>query len=342
MTSFITWRASDVEKAIFNLLKQMLPNTKLQDLEKKPNSEIREIKPPRDGIAYVGEYLMEMAMTGIPGMLGSSDKIKIEQYWNKDGNCIGFMFQGKKYMFAKEKLPERGQEISSQGQNNKLNVSLDSDLVRAMTRAIGENNNMEIYGTEILVIEPAIDGVAFVQKARGVAALARKGSTVVEKSVWFDAVRLYDAKGTFLGMQVTDDNLFNEYKVANSGLVKADAKTMEMINNANKKLEAVRDVNGSIVGLDLTALSKKQQFERGQTQITERMTPNIPENSELAKYLEQYPDATVSVEKRPYGNYLTYLPKDKYPNVLPQQRYKSWSWGGKAQTGVVRDFQKEM
>ena len=110
MTSFITWRASDVEKAIFNLLKQMLPNTKLQDFEKKPNSEIREIKPPRDGIAYVCEYLMEMAMTGIPGMLSSSDKIKIEQYWNKDGNCIGFMFQGQQYMFDKEKLPEQARD----------------------------------------------------------------------------------------------------------------------------------------------------------------------------------------------------------------------------------------
>lgn len=115
MTSFITWRAGDVEKAIFNLLKQMLPNTKLQDFEKKPNSEIREIKPPRDGIAYVGEYLMEMAMTGIPGMLSSSDKIKIEQYWNKDGNCIGFVFQGQQYMFDKEKLPEHGRDTVAQG-----------------------------------------------------------------------------------------------------------------------------------------------------------------------------------------------------------------------------------
>lgn len=186
MTSFITWRAIDVEKAIFNLLKQMLPNTKLQDFEKKPNSEIREIKPPRDGIAYVGEYLMEI----IPGR----DKIKIEQYWNKDGNCIGFMFQGKKYIFDKEKLPEHGADTIVQG------------------------------------------------------------------------------------------------------------------------------------------------FIAGQSRILAK----VPENSELAKYLEQYPDATVSVEKRPYGNYLTYLPKNKYPNVLPQQRYKSWSWDGKAQTGVVRDFQKEM
>lgn len=422
MTSFITWRAGDVEKAIFNLLKQMLPNTKLQDFEKKPNSEIREIKPPRDGIAYVGEYLMEMAMTGIPGMVRSSDKIKIEQYWNKDGNCIGFMFQGKKYIFDKEKLPERdrelggqmtvndswaervvsyltgflpkrkletfrknyskedviehnppfngiayscayrchtmvtkpisngrgeakssyadivqywdkdgncigfmfqgqkymfdkeklpeqGQEKNTQSQDNKVNVSLDSDLVRAMTRAVGENNNMEIYGTEVLAIEPAIDGVAFAQKARGVAALARQGSSVVEKSVWFDAVRLYDAKGAFLGMQVTDDKLFNEYDVSNSGLLKADAKTMEMIKNANKKLEAVRDANGSIIGLDLTALSKKQQFERGQVLLT---TTKIPENSDMARFVAEHPGVKVTHRVTTAGK-LVYSVVDKWP-----------------------------
>lgn len=327
-------------------LTRVLPKRKLETFRKSYSKEnVIEHNPPFNGIAYSCAYRCHTLVTK-PTPNGRSEAksshADIVQYWDKDGNCIGFMFQSQQYMFDMEKLPERGQETNAQSQVNKTDVPLESDLVRAMTRAIGENNNMEIYGTEVLVIEPAIDGVAFVQKARGVAALARKGSTVVEKSVWFDVVRLYDAKGAFLGMQVTDDNLFNQYKVANSGLVKADAKTMEMIKNANKKLEAVRDVNGSIVGLDLTALSKKQQFERGQTQITERVTPNIPENSELAKYLEQYPDATVSVEKRPYGNYLTYLPKDKHPNVLPQQRYKSWSWDGKAQTGFVRDFQKEM
>lgn len=339
MTSFITWRASDVEKAIFNLLKQMLPNTKLQDFEKKPNSEIREIKPPRDGIAYVGEYLMEMAMTGIPGMLGSSDKIKIEQYWNKDGNCIGFMFQGKKYMFDKEKLPERGQEISSQGQNNKLNVSLDSDLVRAMTRAVGENNNMEIYGTEVLVIEPAIDGVAFVQKARGVAALARNGSDIVEKSVWFDAVRLYDVKGAFLGMQVTDESLFNEYNVANSGLVKASDMTTKMVKKANKKLEAVRDANGNIIELNLIAMSKKQQFERGQTLIVDQVAPKVPENSELARYLQEFPDAML---KQGPGGWYTELLAEDHPDLkFSFQRIRMWNKDG--QPGpVIKGKQKEM
>ena len=335
MTSFITWRASNVEKAIFNLLKQMLPNTKLQDFEKKPNSEIREIKPPRDGIAYVCEYLLDMR--GVHLGLSSGD-IKIEQYWNKDGNCIGFNFQGQEYMFDKEKLPEREQETNAQSQVNKTNVPLESDLVRAMTRAVGENNNMEIYGTEVLAIEPAIDGVAFAQKARGVTALARNGSNVLEKSVWFDVVRLYDAKGTFLGMQVTDDNLFDEYDVANSGLVKADAKTIEMIKKANKKLEAVRDANGSIIGLDLITISKKQQFERGQVLVTEMKTQNIPKDSELAKYLEQYPDAILTQGP---GGWSTELPKDLYPDLWPFQRIQMWNKDGKPGP-ALKGMQKEM
>ncbi len=105
MTSFITWRASDVEKAILGLLQQMLPNTKMQDFEKK--RDIREINPPRDGIAYACEYLLDMR--GVHLGVASGD-IKIEQYWNKDGNCIGFMFQGQQYMFDKEKLPEQARD----------------------------------------------------------------------------------------------------------------------------------------------------------------------------------------------------------------------------------------
>ncbi len=446
MTSFRTWRAGHVEKAIFNLLKQMLPNTKLQDFA---NRDIRQIKPPRDGIAYVCKYLLNME--GTPLAVSSGD-IKIEQYWNKDGicigfnfqgrkymfdkeklperdrelrgqmvvndswaervvsyltrflpkekledfkkhnskenviehnppfngiayscayrcltmvsqrqpnarveakssyanivqywdkdgNCIGFNFQGQQYMFDKEKLPERGQEINVRPQINKANVPLESDLVRAMTRAVGENNNMEIYGTEVLVIEPAIDGVAFAQKARGVAALAQKGSNVVEKSVWFDVVRLYDAKGTFLGMQVTDDNLFNKYDVTNSGLVKADAKTMEMIKNANKKLEAVRDVNGSIIGLDLITMSKRQQFERGQAQVTEMMAPNVPENSELDKFLKEFPDAEL---KQGANGWSTELPKELYPDLFPFQRIRLWNKDGSPSKIHIKGMQKEM
>ena len=59
MTSFRTWRTGDVENAIFVLLKQMLPNTKLKDFERLPR-EIREINPPRDGIAYACKYLLMM------------------------------------------------------------------------------------------------------------------------------------------------------------------------------------------------------------------------------------------------------------------------------------------
>ena len=143
-----------------------------------------------------------------------------------------------------------------------------------MTRAIGEKNNMEIYGTEALVIEPAIDGVAYAQKARGVASLARKGSNVVEKSVWFDAVRLYDAKGAFLGMQVTDDKLFSEYDVANSGLVKAGDKTLAMLENANKKLKLVKDENGNIVDSKMEHVDAKMIFERAITHIKEQLSKN--------------------------------------------------------------------
>lgn len=288
------------------MLNQMLPNTKLQDFKNSTSRGVRQINPPRDGIAYACEYLMD-----IPHMIGVPGGIKIEQYWDKDGNCIGFIFQGKKYMFDKEKLPEQGQEKNTQSQDTKVNVSLDSDLVRDMTRAVGENYNMEIYDTEVLVIEPAIDGVAFAQKARGVAALARKGSSAVEKSVWFDAVRLYDAKGAFLGMQVTDDKLFNEYDVSNSGLVKADDKTMEMIKKANKKLEAARDANGSIIiiGLDLTGLSEKQQFERGQVLLT---TTKIPENSDMARFVAEHPGVKVTHRVTTAGK-LVYSVVDKWP-----------------------------
>ena len=333
MTTFETWRAGDVKKAILGLLNQMFPNTKLQDFKNSTNRGVRQINPPRDGIAYACEYLMD-----IPHMIGVPGGIKIEQFWDKDGNCIGFMFDGRNYMFDKEKLPEQGQEKNTQSQDNKENVPLESDLVRDMTRAVGENNNMEIYGTEVLAIEPAIDGVAFAQKARGVTDLARNGSNVLEKSVWFDVVRLYDAKGTFLGMHVTDDNLFDEYDVANSGLVKADAKTIEMIKKANKKLEAVRDANGSIIGLDLITISKKQQFERGHVLVTEMKTQNIPKDSELAKYLEQYPDAILTQGP---GGWSTELPKDLYPDLWPFQRIQMWNKDGKPGP-ALKGMQKEM
>lgn len=106
MTSFNTWRAGDVEREILGLLKQLLPNTKLKDFEESSNREIRGIIPPRDGIAYACEYLMKMS---------SLDYIKVEQYWDKDGNCIGFMFQGQKYMFDKEKLSEQWRDTVGQG-----------------------------------------------------------------------------------------------------------------------------------------------------------------------------------------------------------------------------------
>ncbi len=297
--------------------------------------EIIEINPPQDGIAYIGKDFMHLSMSE-----GRGGFFNFERYWDKDGNQIGFGYKGQKYMFDKEKLPERGQEINVAPQVNKAYVPLESELVRAMTRAVGENNNMEIYGTEVLAIEPAIDGVAFMQKARGVAALAQKDSNVVEKSVWFDVVRLYDAKGAFLGMQVTDDNLFNKYDVANSGLVKADAKTMEMIKNANKKLEAVRDVNGSIVGFDLITMSKRQQFERGQARVTEIMAPNVPENSELAKYLEQYPEAILTPDRK--WGWITKLPEGSYPELkLTAQRIKVWDKNGRYMS-IIKGMQKEM
>ena len=100
MTSFGTLRIGDVEREILALLKQMLPNTKLKDFEESSNREIRGIIPPRDGIAYTCEYLMKMS---------SLDDIKVEQYWDKDGNCIGFGYKGQKYMFDRERVPKHSE-----------------------------------------------------------------------------------------------------------------------------------------------------------------------------------------------------------------------------------------
>ena len=110
-------------------------------------------------------------------------------------------------------------------------------------------------------------------------------------------------------LMYTYDKLFNEYDVSNSGLVKADAKTMEMIKNANKKLEAVRDANGSIIGLDLAALSKKQQFERGQVLLT---TTKIPENSDMARFVAEHPGVKVTHRVTTAGK-LVYSVVDKWP-----------------------------
>ena len=283
---------SGADEAFVSMLMRIVSQENLKEFREYLSAgfgkrKIIEHNPTQNGIAYSSKDSIHVSMS--EGRGGFDDFVR---YWDKDGNPIGFNFQGKDYMFDKDKLPEH--ELESDKERQNVNIPLDSDLVQAITRAVAEKNNTEIYGAEILVIEPPVDGVAFAQKARGVTALARKDSDAVEKSVWFDAVRLYDANGAFLGMQVTDDNLFNQYDVADSGLVKVDAKTTEMIKKANKKLEPVRDENGTITGLNVIAMSKKQQFERGQSLIEEQMLRNVPENSELAKYLEQYPDAKVT------------------------------------------------
>ncbi len=335
---------SDAKKVFVNILMKRLPKENLEEFRKALKTrivvnnlkgEILEFNPPKDGVAYSSKDFMHVSMTG-----GRGGFCLFERYWDKDGNPIGFSYEGQKYMFDKNKMPEQGQEIGDQSQPDKANVALNSDLVQAMTKAVAENDNMEIYGTEVLAIEPAIDGVAFVQKARGVAALARNGSDIVEKSVWFDAVRLYDAKGAFLGMQVTDESLFNEYNVANSGLVKASDMTTEMVKKANKKLEAVRDANGNIIELNLIAMSKKQQFERGQTLIVDQVASKVPENSELARYLQEFPDAML--KQGPGGWFYTELLAEDHPDLkFSFQRIRMWNKDG--QPGpVIKGKQKEM
>ena len=69
--------------------------------------EIKEVKPPRDGVAYSCAYKF----------LHHTDTsfcADIEQYWDKNGNCIGFMLDGVKYMFNKENLLEQGRHNDAQ------------------------------------------------------------------------------------------------------------------------------------------------------------------------------------------------------------------------------------
>lgn len=96
----------DWGQQVLNYLKTFLPKDNLEtfkrDLERmnkeslNKHYEIREIKPPRNGIVYSCTYDRH-TMVSKPPM--KSSYAHITQYWDVNGNCIGFEFDGKETMF---------------------------------------------------------------------------------------------------------------------------------------------------------------------------------------------------------------------------------------------------
>lgn len=335
MTSFRTWRTGDVENAIFVLLKQMLPNTKLKDFERLPR-EIREINPPRDGIAYACKYLMD-----IDGLRMSD--IKIEQYWDKDGNCIGFEFQGKKHMFDKEILPEQEYD-DVQDDGDFIKVKLNSDLARDMS------HNPFGGDGKVYVVNPAVNGVSYVFPMRQVRSLAPKGSNgrVAVKSVWFDALCMYDASGRLIETQVTDKDFFDKWIVPpEMKLKKADNSASRMVSDATHHLVALRNPDDSIFAFHPVRLDGRtvvrnigQMFNDARARIGISNGGDIPKDSELAKYLEQYPDAILTPDSK--WGWITKLPEGSHPEArITAQRIKVWDKNGQY-LSVIKGIQKEM
>lgn len=79
-----------------------------------------------------------------------------------------------------------------------------------------------------------------------------------------------------------------------------------------------------------------QRFGNGQNHILSK----VPENSELAKYLEQYPDA--KLRRGSNGSWSTELPRGRYPDLwLPAQRIRLWNKDGSPGPSI-KGMQKEM
>ena len=85
-------------KMVVDFFTRTLQTVNLEKFRKEHEGkyEIKEVNPPCDNIAYFCAYKF---MHHTDQSLCAS----IEQYWDKDGNCIGFMYGEKRYMFADEK-----------------------------------------------------------------------------------------------------------------------------------------------------------------------------------------------------------------------------------------------
>ena len=199
-----------IEEAIANFKRMkvgyFLRELRTLDLEKFKKLyggqyDIKEVKPSRDGVAYfcAYEYIhhTRSEFNDYVGML-----------WNKDGKPLGFVLQGEKYMFDKEILPE--QEYGDvQDDGSFIKVKLNSDLARDMS------HNPFGGDGKVYVVNPAVNGVSYVFPMRQVRSLAPKGSNgrVVVKSVFFDALCMYDASGRLIETQVTDKDFFDKWIV---------------------------------------------------------------------------------------------------------------------------------
>jgi len=116
---------------VVNFLKTFLPKQNLETFKKdlehmnrvSPNKhyEIREFIPLRDGVAFACEYDTSVPVSKPPM---KSSYAHIEQYWNKDGKCIGFSFEGKQFMFP--------------AKNNSNRVDLGHLLPQSMRDALND------------------------------------------------------------------------------------------------------------------------------------------------------------------------------------------------------------
>lgn len=133
----------DWSQQVINYFKTFLPKENLdafkRDLDRmnkeSPNKhyEIREIKPPRNGIAYSCTYDRH-TMVSKPPM--KSSFAHITQYWDVNGNCIGFDFEGQQFTFPSQNIarPTVTMKLKIYDEESKQTTEVefpaDSDIVK--------------------------------------------------------------------------------------------------------------------------------------------------------------------------------------------------------------------
>lgn len=282
--------------------------------------EIKEVKPPLDGVAYYSVY--EYRHHTMPEFNAS-----VGMQWDKDGNPVGFVLNGKTYLFADADRPN-------------VSIALNSNLAKDMKSPLN---------TEARIIEPAFGGVAYAVKGRGVTAMRPKGynGRGVVKSVWFDVIRKYDAHGRYLGAEIIDEDVLASYEIPAEYYQPANPLMLELYAKATYKLVAEKDALGQISGFQSVPVKEltndndvvQQKFNNARARVGGRNNRNVPEHSELTKYLEQYPDAILTPDSK--WGWITKLPEGSHPEItMPANRIKIWDKDGNF-VSVIKGMQAE-
>ena len=130
-------------------------------------------------------------------------------------------------------------------------------------------------------------------------------------------------------------------------LKKADNSASRMVSDATHHLVALRNPDDSIFAFHPVRLDGRtvvrnvgQKFNNARARIGISNGGGIPKDSELAKYLEQYPDAILTPDSK--WGWITKLPEGSHPEArITAQRIKVWDKNGRYMS-VIKGMQKEM